>query len=86
MVFGCFGEHAAAVKCVVYDLSNGGRFWINIHPVTGAQMSNNPFGRYVQSYSSKLRITTRLNMVNSKKPLIQRQVRIKSHDCVHSSK
>jgi hypothetical protein len=28
-----FSEHSTAIQCVVNNLANGGRFWIDVHPI-----------------------------------------------------
>jgi len=82
----CFRENSAAVQCVVDDLTNSGGFGIDVHTVTRFEMSDNAFGGNLKRNSCQLGIASRLDMINSQQPLIQRQMCIKSHDCVKSSK
>jgi hypothetical protein len=82
----CFREHSAAVQCVVDNLTNSGGFGVDVHAVTRFQMSDDSFGCDFKRNSRQLGIASRLDMVNSKQPFVQRQMCIKSHDCVKSSK
>ena len=84
-VFLGFGEHSAPVQRIVDDLSDGGRFRIHIHSVARLQVSDDTFRRDLQRQPVQFRIAAGLNMIDSHKPLIERQVRIKSHDCLYSS-
>jgi hypothetical protein len=84
-VFGRFCENSTTVQRVIDDLAYGGCFWIYIHPVARFQMSNNSLGRDLKRNSYQLRIATRLDVIDSQEPFIQRQVCIKSHDYVKSS-
>src|SRR6185295_20234001 len=67
------------------NLTHCGSFRIYIHPVTRFQMSNNSFSRDLKRNSNQFRVTTRLDVINSQEPFIQRQMRIKSHDYVKPS-
>ena len=79
------GKDSAPVESVINYFANGGSIRIYVHSITGTQVSDNTLGRYPHSYPRQLRIPTRLNVVNSKKPLIQRQMFTKSHDLFNSS-
>src|SRR6185369_6047141 len=85
-VFFGFSEHATAVQRIVDDLAHGRSFRINVHSVASFEVSDDTFSGYVQGDSVEFRKTARLNVIDSHKPLIQRQVCIKSHDCLHSSR
>src|SRR5688572_2517551 len=80
----CFRKHATAVKRIVDDLAYRRSLWINVHSVARFQMSDDTLGRDVESHAVQLGKPARLDMINSHKPLIQRQVCIKSHDCLNS--
>ena len=82
----CLRENSTAVQCVVYDLTNSGGFGIDVHTVTRFEMSDNAFCGDLKRNSRQLGIASRLDMINSQQPLIQRQMCIKSHDYVKSSK
>jgi hypothetical protein len=82
----CLRENSAAVQCVVDDLTNSGGFGIDVHTVTRFEMSDNAFCGDLKRNSRQLGIASRLDMINSQQPLIQRQMCIKSHDYVKSSK
>src|SRR6266446_4480373 len=77
-------KHSATVKSVINYFANSGSIRIYVHSVAGAQMSDDALGRNTHSHARQLRIPTRLNVINSKKPLIQRQMFTKSHDLFHS--
>jgi hypothetical protein len=79
-------EHATAVQRIINDLANRRSFRIYIHSVARFQMSDDAFCGYLESDAVELGITSRLYMIDSHKPLIQRQVCIKSHDCLYSSR
>src|SRR5205085_10019472 len=85
-VFLGFGKHATTVQCIVNNLADGRSLRINVHSVARFQMSDNTLGYYLESDAVDFRIASRLNMIDPHKPLIQRQVCIKSHDCPHSSR
>jgi len=82
----CLRENSAPVQCVVYDLTNSGGFGIDVHTVTRFEMSDDAFSGDLKRNSCQLGIASRLDMINSEQPLIQRQMCIKSHDYVKSSK
>jgi hypothetical protein len=84
-MFRTFREYSTAVQRIINDFSHSRRVGIYIHPVTGTQVPDNALCRNVQSNPAQLRITPSLNVVNFQNPLIERQVSIKSHDCVFSS-
>jgi hypothetical protein len=67
-----FGENAATIQRIIYDLAYGGSVWIDIHTVTGAQVTHNPFGRNLQRRAVQFRETACLYVVDSENPLIQR--------------
>src|SRR6202022_2677256 len=79
-----FGKNSAAVESVINYFANRGSVRIYVHSVTGAQMPHNTPRRNPHSPPRQLRIPTRLNVINSKKPLIKRQMFAKSHDLFHS--
>jgi len=85
-VFLGLGKHATTVQRIVDNLADGRSFRINVHSVARFQMSDNTLGRYLECDAVEFRIASRLNMIDLHKPLIQRQVCIKSHDCLHSSR
>ena len=82
----CLRENSSSVQCVVYDLTNSGGFGIDVHAVTRFEMSDDAFCGDLKRNSCQLGIASRLDMINSQQPLIQRQMCIKSHDYVKSSK
>ena len=67
-----FSEHATTVQRIIYDLADGRSIWIDIHAVTGAQVTHNTLCRNVQSRAVQFGETACLYVVNSKNPLIQR--------------
>jgi|SRR6267142_2437847 len=69
-MFCSFRKNPTSIQCVIDNLTHGGRFGINIHAITCAQMSNNAFCRYLEGDTSELGITSRLNMINLQKPLV----------------
>jgi hypothetical protein len=85
-VFLGLGEHATTVQRIVDDLAHCRSFGINIHSVAGLQVSDDALGSDLEGEPAQLGIAPRLNMIDPHKPLIQRQVCIKSHDCSHSSR
>src|SRR4051812_3903486 len=74
-----FSENAAAIQSVINDLSDGRGVWINIHPITCPQVTQNPLSRYGQGCPTQFRVAACLDMVNSLKPLFERQMPVKSH-------
>ena len=84
-VFLGFSEHATAVQRIIDDLAHCRSLWIDVHSVARFEVPDDALRGYLKSNAVELRITTRLNVINSTKPLIQRQVCIKSHDCLYSS-
>ena len=83
-VFG-FREHATAVQRIINYLAHCRSLWIDVHSVARFEVPDDALRGYLESNAVKLRITTCLDMIDSCKPLIQRQVCIKSHDCLYSS-
>jgi hypothetical protein len=73
------GVHAPAVESVVNYFTDRGNVRINIHPITGREMTNNSLGGDFQNGTGQLGKTPRLNVVDSLKPLSQRQALIKIH-------
>src|SRR5689334_3656605 len=84
VLFG-FSEHATAVQRIINDLAHCRSLRIDVHSVARFEVSDDALRSYLESNAVKLRITTRLDVIDSHKPLIQRQVCIKSHDCLYSS-
>jgi hypothetical protein len=84
-VFFGFSEHATAVQRIINDLAHCRSLWIDVHSVARFEVPDNALRSYLKSNAVELGITTSLDVVDSHKPLIQRQVRIKSHDCFYSS-
>jgi hypothetical protein len=84
-VFGRFSKHSSTVQRIVNNLANCGCLRIHVHAVARFQMSNDPFGCDFQRNTDEFRITTRLDVINSQEPFIQRQMHIKSHDYVKPS-
>jgi hypothetical protein len=80
-----FREHASTVQRIVDDLAHGRSFRINVHPVASFEVSDDALSCDFESNAVQLGIPARLDMIDSHKPLIQRQVCIKSHDCLNSS-
>jgi ribosomal protein L21E len=80
-----FRVNAPPIESIIDDFAHGGGVRIDIHSITRAQMPHNSFSGNVSDHSVQLRIAPSLDVVNSKQPLIQRQVFPKSHDYVHSS-
>src|SRR5688572_3707480 len=80
-----FCKHASTVQRIVNDLAHGRGFRINVHSVACLKMPDDALSRYVQRHAVQLRETARLDMIDSHKPLMERQVCIKRHDCLNSS-
>ena len=81
-MLGRFGENSTAVQSVVDYLADRRCVGIYVHPITSAQVTDYAFSGNIPRDAGQLGETARLNMINSEKPLIQRQVLTKSHDCV----
>jgi hypothetical protein len=75
-----FGVHTPAVERVIDNLANGGDIRIHIHAITRRQVPNNTFSGNLQNGAGELRKAPCLNMIQSLKPLSQRQSFIKIHD------
>src|SRR5687767_7416919 len=80
----CFREHATAVKRIVDNLAYRRSLWINVHSIARFQVSDDALGCDIESHAVQFRKPACLDMIDSHKPLIQRQVCIKSHDCLNS--
>src|SRR5215471_1225069 len=74
---GGLGIHPSAVERVINNLANSGDVRIHIHTITRRQMPNDTFGRNFQNSAGELRKAPCLNMIESLKPLSQRQSFIK---------
>jgi hypothetical protein len=66
----CFRKHATTIQRIVDDLAYCRSFRINVHPVARLEMSDDAFGRYLESHAVQLRKAARLNMIDSHKPLV----------------
>src|SRR6185295_8350478 len=80
--FGSLGVDAPAVESIVDNFSDCGNIRIHIHPITGREMTNYSLGSNFQYGTGQLRKTPCLNMVDSLKPLSQRQALVKIHDSI----
>ena len=69
-VFFCFSKHATAIQCIIDDLAHCRSLGINVHSVARFQMSNDTLSSYLECQAIKLRKTTRLDVIDSHKPLI----------------
>jgi len=74
-----FSENAAAIQSVINDLSDGGSIRINVHPITCSQVTQDTLSGDGERRPAQLRVAACLYVVNSLKPLIQRQMPVKSH-------
>ena len=81
----CFRKHAPTIERVVDDLAHCRSLRIYVHSVARFEMSDDALSRYLERHAIELRKSARLDMIDSHKPLVQRQVCIKSHDCLNSS-
>jgi len=68
-----FGIDTASVESVINNLSHSRNVGVNIHSITRGQMPNDSFGGNFICRSSKLRKASCLDMIDSLKPLSQRQ-------------
>ena len=84
-VFLSFSKHATAIQRIVNDLAHCRSLWVDVHSVARFEVSDDTFCSYLEGEAVEFRKTARLDVIDSHKPLIQRQVCIKSHDCLHSS-
>ena len=69
-VFFGLSEHATAVERIIDDLAHCRSFRINVHSVARFQVSNDALCSNVKSQAVQLRITTRLDVIDSHNPLI----------------
>ena len=82
--FRCFGINTPTVERIVDDFSDGGNIRIDVHSIASCEMTNNPLGSYLKHRAGQLRKTPRLNVIDSLKPLSQRQALIEIHDLIFS--
>jgi hypothetical protein len=85
-LFGRLSEDSSPVYRIVDNFTNRGSVWVYIHAIAGAQMPENSLRGNFRGDAYQFRITPRLNMIDSKNPLIQRQMSIKSHDYLFPSR
>ena len=69
MFFG-LREHSTTVQRIIDYLAHCRRFRIHVHAVARFEMSDDALGSDLQGDAVKLGITTGLNMIDSRKPLI----------------
>ena len=69
-VFFGLSEHATAVERIVDDLAHCRSFRINVHSVARFQVSDDALCSNLKSQAVQLRITTRLDVIDSHNPLI----------------
>ncbi len=72
--------HTSSVERVVDDLTHRRNIRIYIHPIARGEMSQDTFGRNLQNRAGKLQKAPCLNVIESLKPLSQRQALVKIHD------
>ena len=84
-LFLSFCEHATTVERVIDNLAHGRSLWIDVHSVACFEMPDDAFSRNLECHAGQLRKAPGLDMIDSHKPLVQRQVCIKSHDCLNPS-
>jgi hypothetical protein len=68
-----FGIDTASVEGIVNNLPHGRNVRVNIHSITRGQMPNNTLGGDFICRTGKLGKASRLDMIDSLKPLSQRQ-------------
>jgi hypothetical protein len=74
-----FSVNAAAIQSVINDLSDGRSIRIDVHPITCPKVTQDTLSGNGQRSAAQLGVAACLYMVNSLKPLIQRQMPVKSH-------
>ncbi|GEM_PF-5350347 len=74
------GINASSVEGIVNNLSNSRNIRINVHAITRGKVTNDAFRCDLARGTGQLRKSPRLNMINSLKPLSQRQALVKIHD------
>jgi hypothetical protein len=67
------GIDTTSVESVVNNLSHGRNVRVNIHSITRGKMPNDSFGGYLICGTGQLRKASCLDMIDSLKPLSQRQ-------------
>jgi len=60
------GENATTIQSVIYDFTYCRSIRVDIHPVTGAQVTHDTLGCDVKSRTAQFRETACLYVVNSK--------------------
>jgi hypothetical protein len=85
-LFRRLSKNPTAVYGIINDLTHGRSVRVYVHAIASAQMTENSFRCYFRGDPNQFRITSRLNMIDPKNPLIQRQMSIKSHDYFFPSK
>jgi hypothetical protein len=50
-MFSSFCKHTPTIQSVIDNLSYCGRIWVHVHPITGAQVSNDALGGDFERYS-----------------------------------
>ena len=80
------GENATTIERIIDDLSYSRCVGVYVHTVACAEMTQNSLRRDLQRPARQFRIATSLDMVDPLNPLIKRQVSIKSHGYVWSSR
>ena len=69
-VFLGFSKHATAVQRIVNDFAHRGSLWIDVHSIARFQVSDDTLGGYLLRQTVELLKATRLNVIDSHKPLI----------------
>jgi hypothetical protein len=71
--FRSFGIDTTSVESVINNLSHGRNVRVNIHSITRGKMPNDSFGGDFICRTGQLRKASCLDMIDSLKPLSQRQ-------------
>jgi len=78
--FGRFGINATPVESVINDLSHSGNVRIYIHPIARCEVADDTLSGDFAGCASQFRKPPCLNVINSLKPLSQRQAFVQIHD------
>jgi len=72
------------VESIIDNLSYGRNVWVDVHAITSSEVTKNALGGNFQHGTGKLRKAPSLYVINSLKPLNQRQTLVKIHDSLLS--
>ena len=78
--FSGFSENPTTIQGVIDDFPDSRNIGVYIHSVAGAEMAQNTFSCNLHRRARQLGKTPSLDMVNSLKPISERQVHVEIHD------